>query len=223
MDIQTQFNIIADEYDGNRKKFIPCFDEYYNNTTRFIASNIPQPKRVLDLGAGTGLLSYFWFQQFPQSEYVLVDIAAEMLNIARKRFESANNVSYQILDYSKSLPDTDFDAIISALSVHHLEDKDKAALFQRIYNKLPNGGLFVNYDQFCAGQTDINEWFDKYWENQLTDSGLTANDIELWKERRKLDKECSVEQETEMLKECNFKTVKCVYSYQKFSVVIAIK
>lgn len=223
MDIQTQFNIIADEYDGNRKKFIPCFDEYYNSTTRFIASNIPQPKRVLDLGAGTGLLSYFWFQQFPQSEYVLVDIAAEMLNIARKRFESANNVSYQILDYSKSLPDTDFDAIISALSVHHLEDKDKAALFQRIYNKLPNGGLFVNYDQFCAGQTDINEWFDKYWENQLTDSGLTANDIELWKERRKLDKECSVEQETEMLKECNFKTVKCVYSYQKFSVVIAIK
>lgn len=223
MDIQTQFNIIADEYDGNRKKFIPCFDEYYNSTTRFIASNIPQPKRVLDLGAGTGLLSYFWFQQFPQSEYVLVDIAAEMLNIARKRFESANNVSYQILDYSKSLPDTDFDAIISALSVHHLEDKDKAALFQRIYNKLPNGGLFVNYDQFCAGQTDINEWFDKYWENQLTDSGLTTNDIELWKERRKLDKECSVEQETEMLKECNFKTVKCVYSYQKFSVVIAIK
>ena len=223
MDIQTQFNIIANEYDGSRKKFIPCFDEYYDSTTQFISSNIPQPKRVLDLGAGTGLLSYFWYQQFPHSEYVLVDIADEMLNIARKRFESANNVSYQILDYSKSLPDTDFDVIISALSIHHLEDKDKAELFQRIYNKLPIGGLFVNYDQFCAGQTEMNEWFDKYWESQLADSGLTANDIELWKERRKLDKECSVEQETEMLKKCNFKTIKCVYSHQKFSVIIAIK
>ena len=223
MDIQTQFNIIADEYDGNRRKFIPCFDEYYNSTTQFIASNIPQPKRILDLGAGTGLLSYFWYRQFPNSEYVLVDIADEMLNIARKRFEGKNNVSYQILDYSKSLPDTDFDVIISALSIHHLEDKDKAALFQHIYNKLPSGGLFVNYDQFCAGQAEMNEWFDKYWEGQLADSGLTANNIELWKERRKLDKECSVEQETEMLKKCNFKTVKCVYSHQKFSVIIAIK
>lgn len=223
MDIQTQFNIIADEYDGNRRKFIPCFDEYYDSTTRFIASNIPQPKRVLDLGAGTGLLSYFWYRQFPNSEYVLVDIADEMLNIARKRFESANNVSYQILDYSKSLPDTDFDVIISALSIHHLEDKDKAELFQRIYNKLPSEGLFINYDQFCAGQAEMNEWFDKYWEGQLADSGLTANDIELWKERRKLDKECSVEQETEMLRKCNFKTVKCVYSHQKFSVIVAIK
>ncbi|MCU6720364.1 methyltransferase domain-containing protein [Porcipelethomonas ammoniilytica] len=152
MNIEEQFNLIAKEYDANRKKFIPCFDEFYEYTTKFIASNIETPKQILDLGAGTGILSYFWFQHFPKSEYVLVDIADDMLN-----------------------------------------------------------------------SSEINTWFDSYWEHQLKNSGLTAKDIELWKERRKLDIECSVEEEMDMLRKCNFKEVKCIYSNQKFSVIVAIK
>lgn len=223
MNIEKQFNLIADEYDNNRRKFIPCFDDFYQGATKFIVSNIAKPKRILDLGAGTGLLSYFWFQHYPTSEYVLVDIAEEMLDIARKRFSGINNVSYQILNYSNELPNGTFDIVASALSIHHLENEDKLNLFARIYDILPNGGLFVNYDQFCAGQSEMDHWFDSYWEKQLANSGLTDHDIELWKERRKLDRECSVEQEMEMLYKCKFKAVKCVYSYQKFSVIVAIK
>ena len=223
MDIEKQFNLIAEEYDGNRRKFIPCFDDFYQNTTKFIVSNINEPKRIIDLGAGTGLLTYFWYQQCPDSEYVLVDIADEMLNVARKRFESIGNVSYQIENYIDKLPDVFFDTVISALSIHHLEDEDKSKLFTRIYNRLPSGGLFINYDQFCAGQEEINNWFNSYWENQLATSGLMDKDIQLWKERRKLDRECSVEQEVDMLKNAGFNIVKCVYSYQKFSVIVAIK
>lgn len=146
-----------------------------------------------------------------------------MLNVARKRFEGVENVSYQIKDYTEELPSIIFDMVISALSIHHLEDNDKIKLFTKIYDSLPSGGLFVNYDQFCAGHSKMNKWFDSYWENQLYHSGLTKNDIELWKERRKLDRECSVEREVDMLRKCKFDSVECVYSYQKFSVIIAIK
>ena len=97
MNMEQQFNQIAKEYDANRKKFIPCFDDFYGRTTEFIAANICTPKRILDLGAGTGLLSAFWVQHFGASEYVLVDIADEMLQIARKRFEGLPNVSYEIM------------------------------------------------------------------------------------------------------------------------------
>lgn len=223
MNIESQFNLIAKEYDANRRKFIPCFDDYYKNTTRFIASNIAEPKRILDLGAGTGLLSYFWYQYFPASEYVLVDIADDMLEVARKRFAGIETVSYRMTDYARELPVQDFDVIVSALSIHHLENGNKEKLFERIYDKLPEGGLFINYDQFCAGQPDMDGWFDIYWESQLADSGLTEHDIALWKERRKLDKECSVEEEMTMLGKKGFKSVKCVYSYHKFSVIVAIK
>ena len=152
MDIEKQFNMIAEEYDGNRRKFIPCFDDFYESTTKFIVSNINIPKRIIDLGAGTGLLTYFWYQQCPDSEYVLVDIADDMLQVARKRFAGIDTVLYQAADYSREFPAQDFDVIISALSIHHLENRDKKKLFERIYDKLPEGGLFVNYDQFCAGK-----------------------------------------------------------------------
>lgn len=223
MDMEKQFNHIAHEYDSNRKRFIPCFDDFYINSTNFILSYIDVPKRIVDLGAGTGLLSYFWYKHYPTAEYILIDIADEMLNVARKRFEGIENVSYQLKDYTKELPCINFDTVISALSIHHLEDDSKMKLFSKIYDSLPSGGLFVNYDQFCAGQLKMNEWFDSYWENHLYHSGLTEYDIESWRERRKLDRECSVEQEIEMLRKCKFDSVKCVYSYQKFSVIIAVK
>ena len=223
MNIEEQFNLIAKEYDVNRKKFIPCFDDYYENTTKLIASCIDAPKRVLDLGAGTGLLTYYWFKECKTAEYVLVDIAEEMLDVSKKRFAGLYNVSHRVMDYTKQLPNGKFDAIISALSIHHLDDRQKNELFCRIYESLPAGGIFVNYDQFCAGTTMMNRWFDSYWEKQLYTSGLTDRDIELWKERRKLDRECSVEKEVEMLHQCTFADVKCLYSYHKFSVIIAIK
>lgn len=223
MNIEEQFNLISEEYDINRRKFIPCFDEFYADTTQFIASNIMPPKQILDLGAGTGLLSYFWYHHFPKSEYVLVDIAEEMLKVAGKRFDGLKNVNCKIMDYVKEFPEGEFDVIVSALSIHHLEDEKKAELFARIYEKLPNDGMFINYDQFCAGFAEMNGWFDSYWESQLETSGLTEKDIALWRERRKLDRECSVEKEIDMLQKGGFKEIKCVYTNQKFSVIIAIK
>ena len=175
MNIKEQFNYVAQEYDANRKKFIPCYNDYYESTTKFIISNMHKPKRVLDLGAGTGL------------------------------------------------PDGSFDVIISALSIHHLENEEKQKLFTRIYSKLSSGGVFVNYDQFCASSEKMDKWFNHYWEEQLAKSGLTDHDIELWQERRKLDRECSVEEEIEMLRQSQFENTECVYSCQKFSVIVAQK
>lgn len=80
----------------------------------------------------------------------------------------------------------------------------------------------MNYDQFCAGQSEMDQWINSFWENQLVHSGLTDHDIALWR-AKKLDRECSVEQEMAMLEKSKFKIVECVYFCQKFSVIVAIK
>ena len=69
----------------------------------------------------------------------------------------------------------------------------------------------------------MDAWFDGFWENELLQSGLTARDIELWRERRLLDSECSVESELEMLRTAGFGEVKCVYACHKFAVIAALR
>lgn len=225
MDIREEFNSIADKYDVNRRKFIPCFDEFYRGTTAFIAAVIPPPRRVLDLGAGTGLLSYYWMEQFPDAVYTLADVAGSMLDVARERFREKENVKYVASDYANDFSLEGYDTVISALSIHHLDDEGKRHLFTRIYNALPAGGVFVNYDQFCADNGKINDWVSSYWESKVVHSGLEKEDLSRWRERQKLDKECSVAREIEMLNGDGllFNTAECVYMAGKFAVVLAVK
>lgn len=223
MSIEEQFNLIAKEYDSRRKMFIPCFDAYYNLTTNFLVKNISKPDRIMDLGAGTGLLSFFWYKYFPNAEFVLVDIADEMLEIAKKRFDNLSNFSYIVNDYSKNFPNGDFDVILSALSIHHLDNEQKRDVFVETHKKLPDGGVFVNYDQFCAGTPQMNTWYNRCWENELVASGLSERDIERWQERKKLDRECSVIEEIYMLEKAGFREVNCIFLQQKFAVICAIK
>ena len=224
MNIQEQFNLVAKDYDENRRKFIPCFDDYYSSSTDFIAGTLDfEPSRIFDLGSGTGLLPSFYFKHFPKAEYILCDIAEEMLELAKKRFAGLANVKYEVLDYSKNLPQGKADLIISALSIHHLEHDEKRKLFSHIFEMLPDGGVFVNYDQFCADTKTMSDMIDNYWISRLKSSGLSQQELDRWRERQKLDRECSVSQELEWLKEAGFVHTHCIYTNQKFSVLMAVK
>ena len=54
-------------------------------------------------------------------------------------------------------------------------------------------------------------------------SGLSEKDISLWRERKKLDRECSINEEIEMLKSAGFEIAESVYSNLKFAVIVAKK
>lgn len=56
--IKNLFDVVSKIYDKSRQIFIPCYEDFYETTTDFIASTI-KPKQIVDLGAGTGLLSMY--------------------------------------------------------------------------------------------------------------------------------------------------------------------
>lgn len=221
--IKNQFNSDAQAYDSKRRIFIPCFDDYYINSTKFISTVINEPKNILDLGAGTGLLTSFWYNEYPNANFVLDDISVEMLNMAKQRFSNKTNFNYVTDDYTKSLPNGSFDTVISALSIHHLDEEEKQSLFNRIYDVMLDGGAFVNYDMFNADSNEMTEYYNKFWENSVLNSELSKKEIEHWKNGRKIDKECSVNEEVIMLKKAGFYDVQCIFSNLKFAVVLAKK
>lgn len=224
MDIQSSFNLIAKEYDENRKKFIPCFEEYYGSVTDFAAKSLnKRPALIFDLGSGTGLLPSFWLSYFPEAHYVLVDLAEEMLAIAKKRFEKIASIQYEIADYSQKLPEGMPDLVLSALSIHHLEHERKRSLFRMIFTALSEGGTFVNYDQFCSGNEESDRKIESYWIEWMKNADISEKEYERWRERKKLDRECTVAQEIVWLKEAGFKHAQCLYLNGKFAVLSAEK
>ena len=221
--IKRQFNSNVDIYDSGRRYFIPCFNDYYETGVNILSLIKNDYESILDLGAGTGLLTKYLYEKFPTAQFTLVDVAEKMLDIAKVRFRGKNNFTYNVADYSAELPSRDFDLIASALSIHHLDEDEKRLLYSLIYDKLPKGGCFLNLDQFNASSDIINETFNKYWYDYIIHSGITKEEIDRWTSRKGLDKESTVRDTISMLKEIGFDQSECVYQYLKFGVIVAVK
>ncbi len=220
--VKRQFDQVAKEYDAQRKRLIPCFDDFYGVAAHWVELAGPQAN-VLDLGAGTGLFSAYVLHKYPDAKLTLVDLSAEMLKLAHKRFENNDHVRYLAEDYSACRLEEKYDAVISSLSIHHLPHEDKRQLFRRIYGMLKEGGIFVNADQAAGCTALMDERYRQEWENAIGRSGLHADAIASAIERRKLDQNATVQQQLEWLADAGFSELDCVYKYNEFAVFYAVK
>jgi ubiquinone/menaquinone biosynthesis C-methylase UbiE len=163
------------------------------------------------------------YELYPNAHYVLIDIANDMLKIAEKRFMGLSNFEFLVSDYAEDIPVKNCDLICSALSIHHLENNEKAALYKNCYKKLDKRGCFLNLDQFNAETETMNHLYNDWWYNRINSSVITKKEQATWMERRKLDKENTIPETIELLKDSGFRAVECIYSFMKFGVILAIK
>src|SRR5512145_1643139 len=131
--IRQTFNKFATEYDTHREYIIPDMRQYYGAAVWAMESPSPRPE-ILDVGAGTGLLSAFLLEKFPDARLTLMDISENMLDMARKRFATRPGTEYIICHYTRSDLGGPYDIVCYALSIHHLSPEDKRLLFERIYS-----------------------------------------------------------------------------------------
>lgn len=80
-----------------------------------------------------------------------------MLDIAKDRFKTQDNVAFLHQDYVKDLPDKKYDIVISALSLHHIEKEQKEILYDKLQSHINNGGWFISYDQFKMNDEKIEK------------------------------------------------------------------
>src|SRR5262249_28585794 len=133
-------------YDTERRRLVPCFDEFYGTVAELVIRFCPNSPRILDLGAGTGILSGVIAQRVPTAQFHLLDASSEMLKEASKRLTGRQFTMFvQSLD--SDLPAGQFHAIVSALAIHHLTDAGKRSLYSRILASLTPSGIFINAEQ----------------------------------------------------------------------------
>lgn len=221
-DVKKQFNDNASQYDSQRKKLVPCFDDFYSIAVSLAETNNVKPD-ILDIGAGTGLLSSFILKKIPNANLTLIDISEKMIEVAKSRFKDKPNVTYIIDDYTKCQYDKKYDIIVSSLSIHHLTKKEKKQLYISIYSILNPKGVFINADQILGSTPFIETLYKNDWKFKVENSGLSKEEIHSAYERTKLDKMDTLEDQLNWLKDIGFLDVDCVYKYYNFVVLFGRK
>ncbi len=213
------FNITATEYDKQRSRLIFCYDAFYNAAIRLLSFDDQKPLRILDLGAGTGLLSAHVLASYPHAEMTLLDASEKMLSGAKERFAEQKKIHFKICDFSKTFPTGPFDTVISALSIHHLDDKNKQFLFSRIYKALCPGGIFVNADQVKGSTEKVQKKNYQLWCDSAFKLGADERELATANERMKIQDQLStIEDQLVWLQKAGFTDVDCTYKNGWFAV-----
>ena len=219
MTAAAAFDAVATEYDAARRRLVPCFDGLYGTVLELIAEwGPPRGARLLDLGAGTGLFAAMVRAAYPAIRLTLVDLAPAMLDQARRRFGDTPDVEYVVGDYASDLPAGPFDAVVSALSIHHLEDDAKRRLFARLPASLAPGGLFVNADQVLAPTPALEVRAHERWREQVTALGSGPEEIAAAEDRMAHDRCAPLDGQLGWLRAAGFADVDCAFKAWRFAV-----
>ena len=217
-DSRHSFDQIADRYDANRRKFIPCFDDFYGCAVEQIPFAAGASPTILDLGAGTGLFSAMVRQNHPNAQITLFDFSEQMLAKARQRFAGDDKTSFIAGDYFVDKLPSGCDVIMSALSIHHLPHEAKRELYRRIFDALAGGGVFINADLVLGASGAVEGHCYNMWVSKMHALGITAEEFSAWRERLAEDRYAPLEDQLNWLREAGFADVDCLYRYYNFSV-----
>ena len=222
--IHSLFDRTAETYDRARRRLIPCFDELYRAAIDALPFKRDDVVDVLDLGAGTGLLSAFVAYAYPRARITMVDAAEQMLVQARERFElGGDRFSFEIADYGEGQITRRYDAILSALSLNHLPDDKKRMVFDQAYNGLNDGGVFVNADRVLAETPEQENRLHQTWMRRARELGVGERDLKQALERMEFDSAAKVSDQLDWLRASGFREIGLQYRNLIFAVYSGLK
>jgi tRNA (cmo5U34)-methyltransferase len=215
------FDLHAQEYEALRRRLVPSFDAFYGAAVQALELAGCELRRVLDLGAGTGMLARAVATAHPDCELVLLDGSAAMLEQARHSL--GERASYVLGDLDGELPAGPWDAVVSALAIHHLEHPGKRRLFERVHAALSPSGVFVNAEQVSAPSASLEMAYMRWHERRALELGANASEWASACERMRVDHNASVEQQLQWLAASGYADIDCLFKDHRLAVLFARK
>ena len=165
--------------------------------------------RFIDLGTGDGRLLAVVCGQHPEAKAMGIDTSEPMLARAAERFDGDPMVELSVHDLALPLGDVGFfDAVVSGLAIHHLEDERKRELFAEVHALLTPGGVFANLDLVTSASSRLHERFRR-------EIGRVQDDP--------TDRLADLGEQMGWLREAGFAEVDCHFKWLEMALVVAVK
>ncbi len=223
--IKEHFESEARIYDETIIKLCPHYDQMIEALTDSIHFDRDKAIRVIDLGCGTGTISKRISELFPNSELVCLDIASNMLDIAKYKLSDHPKIEFLIGDFYSFEFGGKFDLAVSSLALHHLvSDDDKKAFYSKIFNALNDSGQFLNADLVLASTDSQQKVNIRHWIEFMSKSVSMEEILNKWIPNYEAeDRPAKLSDHLKWLEETGFKTVDVIWKYYNFSVWGGIK
>jgi len=154
-----QYHFTPERYLESVQAEVPDYETLQERT----AAAVGTAGEILELGVGTGETARRVLERHPGARLVGIDESPPMLEQARLSLPASADLRVGRLQ--EALPAGPFDAVVSALAVHHLTAAEKRDLFARVLAVLRPGGVFVLADVVVPDDsadvvTPIEEGYD---------------------------------------------------------------
>jgi tRNA (cmo5U34)-methyltransferase len=165
--------------------------------------------RFLDLGTGDGRLLRLVGGRHPAAAGVGLDSSQPMLDRAAESLGADPSVELRRHDLSSPLDEPrPFDAVVSGLAIHHLEDERKRSLFGEVHDLLARGGVFANLDLVRSATPELHERFRR-------EIGRVEDDP--------TDRLADLPAQIDWLRDVGFSGVDCHFKWLELALIVAVK
>jgi len=223
--IKNHFEKEADQFDSIIIKIIPYYETMLSALIDSIHFDTNDAIRIIDLGCGTGTIAKRLFEKFPNAKIVCLDIASNMINIAKHKLSDHKNTEFIVGDFSKINFEEQFDVVVSSLALHHIEsDEEKKDFFQKIYTILGKNGQFINADVVLASNDFLqNLYLDRWIEFMNKSVSLDEINNRWLVNYKNEDRPSRLVDQLHWLEDIGFTAIDVVWKYFNFSVYTGIK
>lgn len=212
----------ASVYESRMAQVIPGYDKLLDITAKDII--LLSPRKILDLGIGTGPLALKIFRKCPYVEIEGWDISDAMLSLAAEYFQDYNLILYKgDIFFQKFLPNK-YDVVIASFFFHHGSRNEKHTLMNKIFHSLKSNSCLYMID-FFLGETDVKQKkFSLFWRQHLEYFGLSLKEIEdFFREIREVDTPESLSTIFALAYEAGFVRITELESWNQFGVFKFLK
>lgn len=221
---RQHFDVLAEQYDD---LFVSHMYDY-DATHEMILTMLPFPTthtvRVLELGPGTGNLTQKILTRFPHSTVVGYDLSEQMLAQARAKLAALEaRLQLRQGDISQTVFPGPFDAVVSAIAVHHVPPPFKPILFHRVYAALRPGGVLVLGDAFQATTPALGETYSRLIAEEQARRGIDTAAVAAYRSRSGPSGGASTQVPAYLrwMQQAGFVNVDCVWKHFGRAVVYA--